>query len=292
MLDGYLRQICLIALAGLWLMLSGCSMSAPEARTERVMALAQRWQPLLLPGDVFDVQAFVPSAARMGDVSGHLTVYIEGDGQAFIDHRTPAFTPTPSNPVALRLAMADPRIAGAVAYLGRPCQYTRGASFKNCATPYWGRHRFAPEIIEAMAAALDQLKQRTGATSITLVGYSGGAAVAVLLASQRHDVRQLVTIAGNLDTIAWVDALGLSPLSGSLNPADVASRLSALPQWHWIGGQDDIVPGVVLASYLRSAGVSSSGNERIRVTAVEAFDHHCCWAEVWPEFVAQMQQAR
>ncbi len=53
-----------------------------------------------------------------------MVVYIEGDGRAYVNRRTPSNDPTPGNPMALRLALADPSLR--VLYLGRPCQYTRG----------------------------------------------------------------------------------------------------------------------------------------------------------------------
>jgi hypothetical protein len=44
--------------------------------------------------------------------------------------------------------------------------------------------------------------------------------VASLVAARRHDVVRLVTVAGNLDHLAWTTLHGVSPLTGSLNPAD------------------------------------------------------------------------
>ncbi|MDR7093322.1 alpha/beta hydrolase [Hydrogenophaga laconesensis] len=240
---------------------------------------------MLLSGPVFDLQAFVP--ARLQRAS-QLTVYIEGDGLAWVDRHTPSFAPTPIDPLALRLAVAD---AGARAvYLARPCQYTEGPAFKGCHPRYWGSHRFAPEVTGAMGLALDQLKREYGASSLVLVGYSGGAAVAALLAERRRDVVALVTVAGTLDSELWTQQQHLSPLHGSLNPKDMASRLARLPQWHFTGQRDRVVPDTVLKSFLGASTDQNPEAAPAPVVHVEPdFDHHCCWAKAWPALSRRFQ---
>jgi dienelactone hydrolase len=261
--------------------LAGCATPSPQARRDSAMvwASAQGWRPLLLPGAAFDLQAFVPERLQRTE---RLTVYIEGDGLAWLDRHTPSFAPTPADPLALRLAVAD---AGAQAvYLARPCQYTQGASFKGCEFRYWGTHRFAPEVIGALNDALGELKRRYGATDLVLVGYSGGGAVAALLAARRDDVAALVTVAGTLDTAHWTQVQRLSPLLGSLNPRDAAALLARVPQWHFVGLRDDVVPRSVLNHFLdRVSDSASPGARPPTVEAMPDFDHHCCWAAAWPQ---------
>jgi hypothetical protein len=262
-------------------LLAGCALPSPEARSASTTAWAaqQGWQPLLLPGPIFDLQAFVPVGLQRAP---RLTVYLEGDGLAWVDRHTPSFAPTPTDPVGLRLAVAD---AGARAvYLGRPCQYTQGAAFKTCHPRYWGSDRFAPEIMAAMDHAVEQLKRTYGASELVLVGYSGGAAVAALLAARREDVVALVTVAGPLDTELWTQQQRLSPLQGSLNPKDVAPRLRHLPQWHFVGEKDQVVPASGVMSFVQAAagGDSASAREPI-VQRIPDFDHSCCWVQAWPQ---------
>jgi pimeloyl-ACP methyl ester carboxylesterase len=69
------------------------------------------------------------------------------------------------------------------------------------------------------------LKQRSGSTRLTLVGYSGGGTIAVLLAARRSDVAEVITVAANLDVGYWTQRDGLSPLTGSLDPAGGNPRL-------------------------------------------------------------------
>ena len=60
---------------------------------------------------------------------GHpLTIYIEGDGQAWLTRTQPSLNPTPRNPLALRLAALDK--SENVVYLARPCQYVDLSSEK------------------------------------------------------------------------------------------------------------------------------------------------------------------
>ena len=96
----------------------------------------------------------------------------------------------------------------------------------------WTGGRFSKSIIESTDQVIDALKRSSGATRLVLVGYSGGAAVAALVASQRQDVDALVTVAGNLDTNAWVRHHRISPLVGSMNPLDQASELKEMIQIH------------------------------------------------------------
>jgi hypothetical protein len=277
-----LRWLLAAALA----LLNGCAVPSPQARSDSAMAWAveQGWRPVVLPGPDFDIQAFVPGGLQRAD---RLTVYIEGDGLAWVDRHTPSFAPTPVDPLGFRLAVAD-ATAGSV-YLARPCQYTRGSSFKGCHPKYWGSHRFAPEVIAAMNAAVEQLRGRYGASELVLVGYSGGAAVAALLAARRRDVVALVTVAGTLDIELWTQQLRVSPLHGSLNPKDVSSQLTSVPQWHFVGQRDEVVPGGVLVSFLSGApGQDTRRGARGPVVQVMPdFDHPCCWVQAWPELSRQ-----
>ena len=228
----------------------------------------------------FDLQAFVP-AGFAGSAPQRLAVYLEGDGLAWLDRSNPAFAPTPADPLALRLAMGH--FGGPAAYLGRPCQYTEAAAFRNCHPRYWGSHRFAPEVITALDQALQQIKQHSGAQELVLVGYSGGAVVAALLAAQRNDVAAWVTVAGPLDTHAWTQAQGLTPLHGSLNPVAAAGTLAAKPQWHFAGRNDTVVSASVLQRFLQAQRAAVHPRAVVpEVHWLEGFDHGCCWVDVWP----------
>lgn len=202
-------------------------------------------------------------------------VYIEGDGYAWVSRSRPSGDPTPMNPVALRLAAVDD--AGSVAYLARPCQYYMKSNGKRCDRKYWMGARFAPEVIAAMDGAIDEIKRRSGAQRVELVGFSGGGAVVSLLTARRADVSALRSVAGNLDHVALHRHHKVSQIPESLNAADVAHRIAHVPQVHFVGAQDDVVGGFVYESYRAKMGESSCASKQ----RVEGASHGQGWAQKW-----------
>lgn len=261
-----------LACSALALLLGGCS-TLPGV-TERIdtadqLAARRHWQPITLSTATFRLRAYGPEPATPQPT---LNVYIEGDGLAWLTRSRPSADPTPIHPTGLALALADPSPHSL--YLARPCQYLTDPA---CSSEYWLDQRFAPAVIEATLEALDQLKARYGAHTLKLTGYSGGAAVAALAAARRDDMEALITVAGNLDTEFWTRYHQLTPLTGSLNPADQAVALKQLPQWHFVGGRDSIIPPAVSSAY--TAGFPPSAP--ITVILQPDYDHHCCWVEHW-----------
>jgi len=252
---------------------AACSTPGPEERREIASAVAREagWQRLDLDTGGFVLAAFVPPRPAR---ARRLSIYVEGDGTAWVDGTTPSFDPTPVDPVALRLALEHP--TASVAYLARPCQFVAGGARKGCNVRFWTSHRFSREVVEATDRAVESLKQRFGAQELELIGYSGGGAVAALVAARRPDVARLLTVAGNLDPVQWADLHHASPLSGSLNPIDAAPALVDVPQMHFVGGRDDNVPPAVAGSF-RARFPASPPPVRV----VDEFDHACCWVQGW-----------
>jgi dienelactone hydrolase len=217
---------------------------------------------------MFTLTAYLPVAVVATDT---LTICIEGDGLAWVTRDMPSADPTPRDPVGLKLALAHP--GGVAVYLARPCQYVAGDDVSACQLSYWTDKRFAPEVVAATSSAVDALKSRYGARRIQLVGYSGGGAVAALVAAHRPDVTLLVTVAGNLDTQAWTEHFRSTPLHGSLNPADFSGQLTHLKQVHLVAASDTVVPKLVADSY--SSHFSPQRRPEVRV--LEGYDHACCW---------------
>lgn len=206
---------------------------------------------LTLPAGSFDLRAILHCPAPGPEP---LLVFLEGDGRAWRGRTSPSDDPTPVDDTVIQVmaAMDSP----CAAYLARPCQY--GVPGRGCDPRYWTSHRFAPEVIAAMGQAVDGLKRATGHKSVVLIGYSGGGAVAALLAARRRDVVGLVTLAGVLDHTAWTRHHGVSPLDGSLNPVDVAPALGNVPQLHLQGGADGTVPPETTEDFFASLPVGSN----------------------------------
>jgi len=276
-----MSRAAFLAMAMILLTVGCASVPGPAERIGYAdrQAHAHDWRPMTLEAGRFPLRAYGPAPFGTREI---LTVYLEGDGLAWVTRSRPSTDPTPVKPVGLQLALADPG-AGAV-YLARPCQYIMVSS---CRPAYWLGKRFSPEIVEATAEALDALKTRYRAQAVLLVGYSGGGAVATLLAAERDDVVALVTVAGNLDHELWTRHHRISPLSGSLNPADRAPVLAALPQWHFTGAQDDIIPPEVVRAYIERLPRDASATH----TVEPAFDHRCCWVEAWPGLISEIRSA-
>jgi pimeloyl-ACP methyl ester carboxylesterase len=206
-----------------------------------------------------------------------LVVYIEGDGHAWINPWQPSSDPTPTEPVSLRLAAVDP--ARPLVYLARPCQYLFAAG---CRTQMWTNERLSPAIVQMFQQMLNEARASTGAERIGLVGYSGGGALAALLAERRRDVAWLITVAANLDLKKWVELQDVEPLSGSLDPASEAAEIAPLRQVHFSGANDPVAPPAVAANFLARLPL---GN-KAQLIVVAGFDHECCWARDWPRLLA------
>lgn len=216
---------------------------------------------------------------RINQPMAPVTVYVEGDGAAWASRRRLSDDPTPREATGLRLAARDP--GANVLYLGRPCQYGGAATDAACHPRLWSSHRFSDEVVTAMDAALDAALARFGGRGVHLTGYSGGGAIAALLAARRDDVLSLRTVAGNLDHAAVNRRHGVSPLSGSLNAIAVAGRLARLPQVHFAGAEDDVVPPAIAQGFAAAAGPCA------RAAVVPGVSHGLGWAARWPALLAK-----
>ncbi len=226
----------------------------------------------------FDIQTYSKGVGAQKEL---LTVYVEGDGRAWRRKNRLSADPTPRNPIGLKLATRDS--SPKVLYLGRPCQYLDKKALQECDSKYWSSHRYAPEIVRAMNNVIDQFLAIYPARGIILVGYSGGGTLATLMAAKRQDVALLVTLAANLDHEAWTTYHEVTPLSGSLNARDVITQIAMIPQIHFLGDQDTVVPPDTL-NYIRRE-FSKINLDPFRI--INGFDHTCCWVDSWPEILCQ-----
>lgn len=255
----FLARACALSAA---VMASGCAMKPLDLDSA---SKGSQLKPVTVTTTKFTIQTLQPQSVQ-GEL---LRVYIEGDGRAWITSHTISDDPTPIKSMAPGLAVDDPNPA---VYMARPCQYILGA---NCTHSVWTSARFSKEVIQAESEVLDSLKSHYGVQGFELVGYSGGGAVALLLAASRTDVKQVQTIAGNIDPKAWTELKHIAPLTGSLNPVDFADQLAKVPQRHFIGMNDTIVPPDVSKAYMLK--VQPTCGETVFVNA----DHHSGFGESW-----------
>lgn len=203
---------------------------------------------------------------KITEPSGTYKIYIEGDGYAFNAHGRATQDPTPKGILMRELAFGDD--SPNVVYLARPCQYIKSPI---CSKRHWTTARFAPEVINAEYAAV---KQIVGDNPVILIGFSGGAQVAGLIASAKPglNVKKVITIAGNLDHLAWTQYLNLPPLNESMNLKSYHKQFARIPQIHYVGSNDEVVPPLLVRDFV---------GKDTRVFEVRGATHNSGWEEIY-----------
>ena len=203
---------------------------------------------------------------KITDPSGVYKIYIEGDGYAFNAHGRATQDPTPRSTLVRELAFGED--SSNVIYLARPCQYVKSPV---CSKRHWTTARFAPEVINAEYAAV---KQIVGDNPVILIGFSGGAQVAGLIASAKPglNVKKIITIAGNLDHLAWTQYHNLPPLNESMNLESYRKQFAQIPQIHYVGSDDEVMPPLLVREFV--------GNDDL-VVEVDGASHNEGWEEIY-----------
>lgn len=245
--------------------LSACAPTGSDARPKTTaLAASKGFREHIIPTSRFDFYAL----ERISSPVKSVRIFIEGDGNAWLTRSQPSPDPTPLKPTMLDIALEDS--SANVIYLARPCQYVSG---KHCNTGVWTGAQFAEQQIAAINDAINIYKGRP----IELVGYSGGGAVAMLIAARRTDIASIRTIAGNINTSYFTTFHKVTPLSGSLNPWDQRLSNFRIPQIHFSGAQDKIVPPSLAEDYQSSLPAENCS----RVMTVPGAEHASGWKEQW-----------
>jgi hypothetical protein len=274
--------IKLLLLTSLSLFFISCSAKIPtlQERKDSVssFALQNNLNEAIILNTYFKLFSLLSPLAEAKTCENRtLNIYIEGDGLAYISKNQISPNPTPINLTLLNLLSIDD--SDCKVYLARPCQYITSS---NCDKSYWTNKRFSKEVIESFDEALDSLKTKFNNQNFNLIGYSGGGAVATLLASKRDDIKNLITIAGNLDIQKWVSLHKISKLDGSLNPADFSSNLENTKQYHIIGNDDKIIPKEIFLSYF-----SKFGNTNNISYIYTNSNHSCCFENAFRDVLKE-----
>jgi pimeloyl-ACP methyl ester carboxylesterase len=259
------------AVLGLLVLAGGC-----RSASERFMALAaeRSLRATVVTGTGY--HHLVLSRERGAGPTLH--VYLDGDGTPWLGGY-PAVDPTPRDPLVLDLLTLDP---GPAVYLGRPCYHAVDGE-PPCGSALWTSARYSEAVVSSMAAAVRRIVADRGAERVVWLGYSGGGALAVLLAARVPATVAVITVAANLDVEAWADQQKSSRLVGSLNPARQPPLPGRVLQRHYVGARDETVP-VEIARL----GVAPGAD----VVVVPDFDHRCCWAELWPMVLAELARGK
>ena len=249
-------------------LVGGCQAPLTQLQT---LSQAHDHRVEIQPTQPFPLALSVPSHAPAGK---RLRVYLEGDGHAWATSSQPSLDPSPRNLLLARLALQDPRPS---LYLARPCQFV---SAPGCRAALWTDQRFGKAVLDSLDQALSRIRQRYGNQEFELIGYSGGAALALLLAARRDDVALVQTLAGNLSPRQWARELQLTPLAGSLEPLDYRQQLRPVPQRHLLGLADRSVPASLYEHYRTALGSAPC----VEVVRLPGVTHADGWAQAWAQW--------
>lgn len=242
----------MIKLIGILLLLAGCtSVAVPsdyvykEVKT-RDFTIAT-WQKITSSQEVYKV-------------------YIEGDGYAFNNYGKPTQDPTPKGTFVRKLAFGDN--SPNVIYIARPCQYIKSLI---CSKRHWTTARFAPEIINA---EYETIKEIVGDNRVILIGFSGGAQIAGLIATAKYglNIKKIITVAGNLDHLSWTQYQNLPPLNESMNLESYRTQFANISQIHYVGTNDKVIPPILVKEFI--------GNDDL-IVEVDGANHNEGWESIY-----------
>ncbi|MCC8371330.1 MAG: alpha/beta hydrolase [Rickettsia endosymbiont of Pseudomimeciton antennatum] len=265
-----MKYLSRVAVLSIFLLLSSCA-SSIETRIEEAEKLASinRFEKKLVKAGDFVITTY----QRISDKDSPYVFYIEGDGSISIGRYTIADNPTPSKVMLFKLAILDTRPN--VVYIARPCQYTPVEFNANCNQVYWTDKRMAEEVIESTNIVIDTINSGKPAS---LVGFSGGGGIAILVAARNKHIKDIITIAGNLDIESFSKYHGTYALRKSLNPIDYAIKINNIPQLHISGSKDAIVPSSIMHGY-----VKASSSNCIQQKILPNITHTKGWDKVWQD---------
>jgi pimeloyl-ACP methyl ester carboxylesterase len=206
-------------------------------------------------------------------------VLIEGDGKAYLNRTTISPNPTPQHPIALQLA-AKSRHAN-VLYLARPCQFVDVNQAPHCTPKVWTTHRYNQTVVDATHDALKLHLKHHPAQGIHFVGFSGGALIAASLATSRADTLSLQTVAGNLDVQAFTTHHNISPLPNSVQLNKAFNTLKNIPQIHFTGGADKVIPTHLIAHFLTTFKHNKHCIQHINIPGA---NHQTLWEKITLDF--------
>ncbi len=113
-----------------------------------------------------------------------------------------------------------------------------------------------------------------------MVGFSGGAQVAGLVSSVKTglNVKKVITVAGNLDHLAWTEYHNLPPLNESMNLESYRKQFARFPQLHYVGSKDEIIPPSLVREFVQNDDL---------VEVVPDATHNQGWDGIYPKIWAE-----
>ena len=261
------NALILIIFLSLAIFLSSCA-GTVQSRQEAAQTIILRAG---LQAQRIETATFPLFSARSQSIDGGqpLTVVIEGDGFAWASRYARSIDPTPKNPVGLKIAAA---LSAPTIYLARPCQYITAPA---CNPDLWSSARFSDAVITAYMEALDQISRKYGTSHIQLIGYSGGAYIALILAGRRDDIAQVTSVAGLLDPDAWTAFHNVLRLDIPAPAQELLRSSAGVPFTHICSPDDTIMPCHLAQDIIKQAAALGLNNHQITVISGET--HATLW---------------
>ncbi len=263
------------------LFLGGCLNIHTDRAYDKAYELTRysQWVPTYIETAHFTLKSYLSPQRSAPDLP--LIVYIEGDGSAWIDVNRISPDPTPQKPFMLSVALQDTTFDAV--YIARPCQYViNEGKGVNCQYALWTDGRFNEVVIADMNEAIDKALKQKARRNVILVGGSGGATVAMLVAARRNDVKGIVSLAGLLNHKSWTRHHRITPLGQSLDTDPIYSKITAIPQLHVLGKDDVIIPNALTINEIEK--MKKIVRARILYRVEPDMDHDCCWGTYWGKY--------
>lgn len=275
---GYFRRVITILFYCLF-----CTACSPNLAERAKMADKVAEPAHFVKSTVKGGEFLITTYQRITEQSQPYVFYIESDGHAFMSYGV-SDNPTPFNPLLLKLATVDKRPN--IVYIARPCQYTPMELNPICMKSpiYWTHKRLSEEVVNSINQVIETINN---GKRFSLVGYSGGGGIAVLIAARNKNVKDILTLAANLDTVGFSNyhnKTGASEnmwLTKSLNPLDYATQIRNIPQLHVAAGKDKAVPEIVINNY-----VKASNSSCVHQQTIPDITHYKGWEEVWSSILS------
>ncbi|MBX2808681.1 MAG: alpha/beta hydrolase [Cellvibrionaceae bacterium] len=231
--------------------------------------------PLIFSNNLIPLKGYIN---HLSSPLGTVYIYLEGDGKPWERYR-PAQNPNTRQPTSLPLMLSTKRDA---LYLFRPC-YGWQVMPDRCEPSMWTSARYSQKVVDLLDGAINQHKAQYETKRYIIVGHSGGATLALLLASTRPDVSAVISVAGNLDHRAWTHYFNYLPLSASLALPPRHTFPYQQQHWYLVGEADTVVPAAIQLKAIES-------HEHNFIKRYSDYGHQCCWQIIWPAVIDEVEQ--
>ena len=251
----------------LLIFLTNCSLSSPDKRNDLINELnLNKFNKKIYTTSHFDSYSLEKIRNNK-----KLIIYIEGDGVSWINRNTISSNPTPSDPLAFKMALIDG--SENIIYLARPCQYEWS---DNCNKDIWTTSQYSRAVLKSYKEIINHLSKTY--KEIHLVGYSGGAGIAMYIGTLKNEsIKTIRTVAGNINHNELSKILNISKLKKSINFYSIEKKLKKIPQIHYYGLNDNTVPNELHTSY----ELRNLGNTCIKIKSADKASHNEGWLDFW-----------